>query len=356
MRASRRTFLRFLGGAAIGAATGPVASAASGRRKPAGVLVDMHTHLFGIGDGGTGCVLSCKQRAHWNFQFLLKLIGLAENGHMDEDYVQWMVRQLRASSVDRAVLQAWDCRYDSAGRQDLAHTTSLYVPNEYLFRIVRRYPDLFIPCASITPARRDALDEIDRCAAAGARLVKVHPPTMAVDPADPRFLPFYRRCADRGLIVMVHTGTEHSADIIGQEVADPARLRPALEAGCLVIAAHAGTRAFFDREDFYPHFREMIRRYPRLYCDTAVLASMFRFRVLPQMLRDDGVMERAVHGSDIPFPANAMVFWHRLRPADLISLVTEANLFERDWKLKRALGVPDAVFARGAALIEAASG
>src|SRR5205823_14827746 len=85
-------------------------------------------------------------------------------------------------------------------------------------------------------------------------------------------------------------------------------------------------------------------------------ASMFRFRVLPQMLRDDGVMERAVHGSDIPFPANAMVFWHRLRPADLISLVTEANLFERDWKLKRALGVPDPVFARGAALLEAASG
>ena len=104
MKTSRRVFLRSVGGTAIGAATGSVASAASGRRKPAGVLVDMHTHLFGIGDGGTGCVLSCKQRAHWNFQFLLKLIGLAENGHMDEDYVQWMVRQLGASSVDGAVL------------------------------------------------------------------------------------------------------------------------------------------------------------------------------------------------------------------------------------------------------------
>ena len=124
MRTSRRIFLGFLGSAVIGAATGPVAYGTSGCRKPAGVLVDIHTHLFGVGDGGTGCVLSCKQRAHWNFRFLLKLIGLAENGHMDEDYVQWMVRQLRASSVDRAVLQAWDCRYDSAGRQDLAHTTS----------------------------------------------------------------------------------------------------------------------------------------------------------------------------------------------------------------------------------------
>src|SRR5207247_1490066 len=131
--------------------------------------------------------------------------------------------------------------------------------------------------SAINRVRRDALGEIERCAAAGARLVKVHPPTMAVDPADSRFLPFYRRCADRGLIVMVHTGTEHSADIIGQEVADPARLRSALEAGCLVIAAHAGTRAFFDREDFYQDFREMIRRYPRLSCYTALLASMFRF-------------------------------------------------------------------------------
>jgi len=104
MRTSRRIFLSFLGSAVIGAATGPVAYGTSGCRKPAAVLVDMHTHLFGVGDGGTGCVLSCKQRAQWNFQFLLKLIGLAENGHMDEDYVQWMVRELGASSVDGAVL------------------------------------------------------------------------------------------------------------------------------------------------------------------------------------------------------------------------------------------------------------
>ena len=91
MRTSRRIFLSFLGSAVIGAATGPVAYGTSGCRKPAGVLVDIHTHLFGVGDGGTGCVLSCKQRAHWNFRFLLKLMGLAENGHLDEDYVQWMV-------------------------------------------------------------------------------------------------------------------------------------------------------------------------------------------------------------------------------------------------------------------------
>jgi predicted TIM-barrel fold metal-dependent hydrolase len=344
-----------LGGAAAGALALEIASvealaAASSPRAPLGPIVDFHVHLFGVGDGGTGCFLSAKQKRHVNYFYLLRLLGLEENGRMDEDYVDRLIAHLRGSSVSRAVLLAQDCRYDDAGRPDLERT-SFHVPNDHLFAVVRRFPDLFVPCVSINPRRRDALDEVDRCAALGARVLKIHPPTQDVDPGDPRHRPFYRRCAERRVIVMVHTGTEHAAEITGHENCDPARLAPALEEGCTVVAAHSGLGNSFDREDFLPSLVRTLERFPRLYCETANLSNMLRWRNLPRLLREPLVLERLLHASDFPFPPNALVHWSRLRPATLLALLTERNLIERDLRLKIALGFPPEVFERGAKLL-----
>src|SRR5262249_5276914 len=187
---------------------------------------------------------------------------------------------------------------DAEGRLDLQRTTSIYVPNRYLFRVVKQNPELFLPCPSINPRRRDALDELSYCYDQGARVLKIHPPTQNVDPGEPRFRPFFRRCAELGVTVMVHTGTEHSAEIVGDEYSDPSRLTLALDEGCRVVACHAGTRAFFDKVDFYPRLVSMMQRYPNLYCDTAILGSMFRWRCLPQMLRCELVMSRTIRGLD----------------------------------------------------------
>jgi predicted TIM-barrel fold metal-dependent hydrolase len=317
----------------------------------ADTVIDFHVHLFGIGDENTGCRLSAKQRRHVNYRYLLKLLGLSENGRLDRDYVERLVAQLRASSVRRAVLQSWDCRYDESGRPDWERTTSLYVPSSYLFDVVKEFPDLFIPCASLNPKRRDWRDELDRCVELGARVVKVHPPTMDVDPGDPRFRPFFRRCAEQRMIVMVHTGAEHSADIVGLDYCDPQRLVPALEEGCTVIAAHLGMSAFFDREDFFPNFLPLARRFRNLYYDTAVLASMFRWRNLPRLLEEPELWARGVHGSDFPFPSNALVFWNRIGPWEMGHLLTERNLIERDYQIKRSLGLPREIFERGARLL-----
>jgi len=349
---SRRQFVRTLSGAAVSLVAGAVGGGAGrSAAPPAAPVIDFHVHLFGIGDGNTGCRLSQKQRRHVNFRYFLKLLKLSENGRLDQDYVERLASQVRASSLKQVVLQAWDGRYDQAGRLDWEHTTSLYVPNDYLFKVVRQYPDLFIPCLSINPKRRDALDELDRGAALGARVVKVHPPTMDVDPSEARFRPFYRRCAQRKLMVMVHTGSEHAADIVGLANCDPSKLVLALEEGCTVVAAHAGMTAFYDKEDFFPAFVKMARRYPNLYCDTAILGSMGRWRCLPRLQAAPEALARAIHGSDFPFPPNALVFWHRLPPAALASLLAERNLLERDYQLKRALGLPEAVFTRGAKLL-----
>lgn len=351
MKISRRHFLGGLATAGAGALASTLANPAAYpptvNRYP---VVDMHVHLFGVLEKN-GCWISSTQREHWTHPFLTRLLRIHDAPDQDEAYVQTLVRMLRASSLQKAVLQAWDGRIDPHGRVDRTRTTSLLVPNDYLFAIVRRFPDLFIPCASIHPYRADAIDELNRCADLGARMVKIHPPTMDADPAKPCLKNFYRTCRQRNIVVMVHTGHEHAADIVGLHNCDPLKLELPLEEGCTVIAAHAGTASFFDRDPFPGHFARLIRRYPNLYCDNSVLAILLRYRVLPELLRDSGVVERMVHGSDFPFPPNAMAWWNRMQPRTTARLLQEQNLLERDLQMKRALGVPEAVFERGARLL-----
>ena len=90
--------------------------------------------------------------------------------------------------------------------------------------------------------RKDALEEIDRCAEKGAVLVKSLPNSQIFDPADKRFGKYFQRLADKGLAFLSHIGYEFS--LIGQDQSrgDVDRLIPALEAGTTVIAAR-GCRA-----------------------------------------------------------------------------------------------------------------
>ena len=349
MNNTRRKFLWSMGGAGLAAGVTGMLSVSSAIRT-SGAVTDFHVHLFGVGDGGTGCWLSETQKKHLNYGYLLSLLGLRE-GHIDEDYVERLVGQVRSSSIKKAVLQAWDCRYDEKGEPDWQKTTSAYVPNSYLLEVVAQHPDCFIPCASINPRRKDAIEELERCAAQGVKVIKIHPPTMDVDPADSRFQGFYRHCAANRVIVMVHTGAEHSADIVGVEFGALDKLVLALEQGCTVIAAHAGTAAFFDKEDFFPSLHPLLQRFPNLYVDPAVLASMFRWRTLPRILETPELLKRAVHGSDFPFPSNAMIFWNRITPPKLAALLQEQNLLERDYQIKLALGMPREVFERGDKLL-----
>ena len=131
----------------------------------------------------------------------------------------------------------------------------------------------------INPKRRDAIDELECCAEAGAQVLKIHPPIQDVDPVEGRFRPFYRRIAEHGIVLMVHTGMEPAPGIVGHMFSDPARLAPALEEGCTVITAHAGMGGVFDNkrdyQHFFPNLVRLMRRFPNLYCDTSFIASTF---------------------------------------------------------------------------------
>ena len=294
--------------------------------------------------------LSPSQKANASYRTLTRLLELPKSGDLDEAYIQALVTQVQAARKViprfRVVLLAQDCRYTPQGDPDWINST-VYVPNEHLFRVVRRYPDFFIPCPSINPQRKDWEAELANCVAQGARVLKIHPPTQAVDLSELRFRPFYRKCAQNGIRIMVHTGTEHSAPITSQRLGDPRLLDLALSEGCTVVAAHSATRAFFDppAEDYFRFLEEMMQGQPHLYADTAVLGSLPRWRCLPAILNSPVAGPRTLHGSDWPFPANALVFWNRLHPLTLLDLMTEKNLFLRDFHLKQALGLPPDSFA-----------
>jgi predicted TIM-barrel fold metal-dependent hydrolase len=244
---------------------------------------------------------------------------------------------MRESGLDRAVLLAQDAVYDRAGRRDEART-HVYVPNQYLFRVVAQYPDLFIACPSINPDRADCLEELAKSKAKGARILKIHPPIQGVDIADPKHTEFFRRCAALDIIVMVHTGHEHAAPVIDINLADPRKLELALDQGCTVVACHCGSGWRGEQPDFLAPFLEMLGRYERLYGDTSILGSTFRAHDAGRLLAHPEVLPRLLHGSDYPFPSAPWAFWHRLGLVEAGRIAGEQNLLKRDLMLKDALG------------------
>jgi hypothetical protein len=312
--------------------------------------LDMHVHLVGNGRGGSGCWL--RVRGWWHAPlaaFMLRHIGLRgvrlDDPDFDERYVAHLLRLVCGSSVRAAVLLAQEEVYDASGRK-LENAGSFHVPNDYVLRLAREHPE-FLPAVSIHPARADALDELERCLAGGAVMLKLLPNCHNVDCNDGRHAKFWERMAGAGLPLLAHTGGEHTVPVVNAAYADPRILRLPLECGVTVIAAHCATKSGLADPDYFPEFCAMLEKYPRLHGDTSALVQVNRCRHLTDCLRP-GIAERVVHGSDFPVP----VLGHRLRwrgeisRADFRRCQAIPNILERDYQFKRALGFPPDHFTR----------
>ena len=327
-----------------------VQAAASELRETANLL-DIHIHLFGKGDGHSGCRLSPAIAESPNFQVLVRLLRLSERANtIDEAYVLALAEHLQQSGLQKGLILAQDAVYDQHGEPDWARTP-FYVPNDYLFEIVARYPQRMLPCVSINPDRKDALVELERCVAKGARALKIHPPIQGVDLADKKHTHFFQRCAALQTVVLVHTGHEHSSPIIDVELANPRKLELALEQGCTVVACHCGTGRQDDRPDMLPDFLAMTRQYKNLWGDTSVLGGFGRARDFMRLLDDKPACERSLHGSDFPFPAIPTVFSDRIGTVEALRLQALSNLIQQDYALKEALGIGPASAERAARLL-----
>ncbi len=275
--------------------------------------VDVHTHVFCWGENPADGFLSEKTRKAFVSRMVMRLSGLfKEPGETISGKMRnRLLRQLNESQLDYAVVLAQDAVYREDGLRDDA-ATHIYVSNDYVLNLAKD-SEKVLPGCSINPIRKDALQELERCRAAGCRLVKIHTAIQGVDPARADFDPFYKLANDLDVVLMFHTGYEHSCTVVSQQFTDPSRLARALDHGGTVIAAHCGTCAFFDPENYFPRFIETMQRYDNLFGDTAIMASLIRWTSLKRLSREnENVRQRILHGSDYPFPPARLPYLFRV--------------------------------------------
>jgi len=312
-------------------------------------ILDMHVHVVGNGSGGTGCWIRTPAW-RWPLQaFMARHIGLpvsALKGDLDRLFAERLVELVRGSSLDAAVILAQEQVYDEHGKL-MEGVGTAHVPNDYVFKLARENPDIFLPAASIHPARPDALEELDRCLAAGAVMLKILPNCQNIDCNLPKYRRFWERLAEARLPLLAHTGGEHTLQVVRPDLATPRMLKLPLECGVNVIAAHCATKSGLFDPQYFDELVAMLEKFPNLYADNSALNVPIRGRVIPRTLAP-GIVERLVHGSDFPVPVKGVWAWMR----GLVNWKTyhrwesHPNPLERDYQLKLAMGYPKETFTR----------
>jgi len=312
------------------------------KARPQGkTLIDCHVHLAALPDGDNGCYISAKMLKSPLFRFLLWKHDLEPNQPRaaNQKYLADLLTELKASRhVQQAVILAMDGVYDQNGRLNQAHTDFL-IGNDYVLKTAQAHPDELLAGVSINPQRRDAIDEVHRCADAGAVLVKVLPNAKQFDPANPKYKPFYRALAERRLPFLSHVGYEFSLIGKDQSVGDPDRLRLALDEGATVIAAHACSYGLILYEKFLPTLLDLVQRYPHFYADISALTLPNRIRMLLHLRRYPNVQERLLFGTDYPLSVFHIAAWGRVALGTLRKMIQTKNRFDRQVEVCNGLGL-----------------
>ena len=285
-------------------------------------------------------------------RFLIWRMGLSVDDPETANrvYLEKLSAELGESRrVQKAVLLAMDGVYGDDGRLDEARTDFL-IANDCVLEASRKDPR-FLAGVSVNPMRRDAVDELERCAAGGARLVKVLPNAQSFDPADRRHLPFYRTLARLKIPILTHVGFEFS--LIGQDqsVGDVSRWRAALDEGARLIAAHGCSNGVFFGEKHFPTMIEFVRKYPHFFVDTSALTLPNRAGALFKLRRHPELFDRLLFGTDYPLSVFSMPALGSGSPSKYLEARRQTCRFDRQAAVLDALGVPlgldfEALFAR----------
>jgi len=194
-------------------------------------------------------------------------------------------------------------------------------------------------------------------------MVKWLPNSMGINPADPRCDDFYDRMKKWNMVLLCHTGQEHSIDPpgINQSLGNPLLLRRPLERGVKVIAAHCASEGegvdldhpeqpkesnfhLFLRLMDEPQFKDL------LFADISAITAFRRLGdPLTTILDRFDLHSRLVYGSDYPVPAIKFVVQtsklvsHQYiteNERTLLNEIWEYNPLLFDYVLKRCLKSP----------------
>jgi predicted TIM-barrel fold metal-dependent hydrolase len=311
------------------------------------MVIDCHVHICATTPGHGW--MSERLQKSLAFRFMRWRLGIVGYDEATERQLeQKLIDTINETTwLDAAVVLAFDAVHDRDGHLDEANT-HLYVTNDYVIELAKRHPKVLFG-ASVHPYRKDAVQALERCVAAGAVLLKWLPITQDFNPADERCLPFYEALAHHKLPLLSHTGGERSLPNMDMSVADPRLLEPALRRGVTVIAAHCGTRSVPTETDYINGFMSLAHKYEHFYGDTSALCLPTRSYAFEKVLHDPIVRAKLVHGSDWPIIALPPLL--ELGVAKSLAAMNEPNWMRRDVLIKQQLGFDDAYWRRGAEVL-----
>jgi predicted TIM-barrel fold metal-dependent hydrolase len=283
---------------------------------------DFHVHALGDDEKGNGTFINPSSKTILRVTHYLRLKAYLNAGKVkdkklvDEQYTAHLVKLARNMGHPvRLHLLAFDKYYDRQGNAVIANT-EFYVPNNYVVRLSRAYPDIFVPVISVHPYRKDAIAELEKWAKEGVRMVKWIPNVQGINPADDAITPFYQAMKKLGMTLLVHSGEEIALDSHGQQyLGNPLLLRKPLDCGVKVIVAHcasAGKNVDLDRPgrikvhnfDLFMRLFDDKKYEGLLFADISGIMQFNRMdKTLPVLLARTDLHSRMVNGSDYPLPA-----------------------------------------------------
>ena len=251
----------------------------------AGVIVDVHTHLFWypeyLGEDLVREALAAKlvKIEQSGGRAYAKSLDLHSNDARPDDH--WKA----TSDADRVIV--FGLR---------AKATGYAMSNDVVADYVRQHPEKLEGWASIDPTDEDCVEQLRYCVdELGLRGLKVGPTYQHFDPRDPAYWPIFAECERRDLPVMVHMGTtfpstarlEYASPLLLERLA---MAHPRLR----MIMAHLG-------HPWEEDAIALVRKTPNLYADISALHFRpWRFWQALTTAAEYGVTYKLLLGSDFP--------------------------------------------------------
>ncbi len=88
----------------------------------------------------------------------------------------------------------------------------LHTPDDWVWRVCEKYPEVFVPSCSVHPYRLDALDALDAAHRRGVKLIKWLPNSMGIDPLSEACDAFYDRVKAYDMTILSHAGEERAVE------------------------------------------------------------------------------------------------------------------------------------------------
>lgn len=288
---------------------------------PQGEFWDYHMHILGTGYNNpevwlNPSVLSIKHPVDYiKAKVFMNAAGISNKKKGDEQYIERLLTLIRdIPHKPKFCLFALDGCYTKEGEFS-KKDTKIYISNEYVYQICERIPDQLVPVISVHPYRKDALDELEKYAAKGVKMIKWLPASMGMDPSNPQIVPYYQKVKELDMVLLSHSGQEDAIPVMKfQPLNNPLLFRLPLELGVKLVLAHCagkGKEKDFDNNDKSVDQHELFFRLmgekkyeENLFGDISAMVQSNRCgKPLADIFANRKYHHRLLYGSDYPLPA-----------------------------------------------------